>query len=343
MTGSKMRLNILYQFNEKYVPYAGVSITSLLQNNQSAEAITVYILGEGLSKEAVETLNQAVSSYHREVVYLDADNLIFKMKELDMPTYRGSYAANMRLFLDEVLDESVDRILYLDSDTVVNADLSSLLSLDMQGKTIGMVLDSLGEAHKLQIGLGEADEYFNSGVILYDLKQWRQKGYSERIIRHVREQRNNYPAPDQDLLNVVCRGDIFRLDLRYNFQPVHAAFSDRQYYRVMKPMVYYDRETIQAAMEQVSIYHCFRFLGEFPWHEGNLHPYNEIFDRYLAVSLWKNYRKEKTEAGLPIKIEKVLYRILPKGIFLPIFKVAHRMFLNRANSDSLKNETNKLM
>lgn len=341
--GSNMRLNILYQFNEKYVPYAGVSITSVLENNQSAEAVTVYILGEGLSKEAVENLNRAVSSYHREIVYLNTDNLILKMKELDMPTYRRSYAANMRLFLDEVLDASVDRVLYLDSDTVVNTDLCSLFSLDMQGKTIGMVLDSLGEAHKLQIGLKETDEYFNSGVILFDLMNWRQKSYSERISMHVAEQRNNYPAPDQDLLNVVCCGDIFRLDLKYNFQPIHAVFSDQQYERVMKPMVYYDRETIRAARERVSIYHCFRFLGEFPWHEGNLHPYNEIFDRYLAVSPWRDYQKEKTEVGLPIKIEKVLYRVLPKGFFLPIFKVAHRMFLNRANRDSLRNETNKLM
>ena len=338
-----MRLNILYQFNEKYVPYAGVSITSVLKNNQNAEAITFYILGEGLSNKAIETLNQEVSSNHREIVYLDADNLIYKMKELDMPTYRGSYAANMRLFLDEVLNVSVDRILYLDADTVVNADLSPLFLLDMQEKTMGMVLDSLGEKHKLQIGLGKADEYFNSGVILFDLKRWRQKEYSERIIKHVREQRNNYPAPDQDLLNVVCHGDIFRLDIRYNFQPIHAVFSDRQFHRIMKPMVYYDGETIQVAREQVSIYHCFRFLGEFPWHEGNLHPYNEIFDQYLGASPWKDYQKEKAETGLMIKMEKVLYQILPIGLFLSIFKVAHRIFLNRANNDSLKNETNKLM
>lgn len=338
-----MRLNLLYQFNEKYVPYAGVSIISVLHNNQDAEKICIYVLGEGLSRDAEEKLRVAVSAYHRELIFLDSGNLIQKMKELDMPTYRGSYAANMRLFLDEVLDESVDRILYLDSDTVVDADLKELFLLDMQGKTIGMVLDSLGESHKLQIGLEEEDEYFNSGVILFDLAKWREKNYSDRIAKHVAKERNNYPAPDQDLLNVVCRGDIFRLDIRYNFQPMHAVFADKQYYRVMKPMVYYDKEVISDARKQTAIYHCFRFLGEFPWHKGNLHPYNAVFDRYLQSSPWKDYRKEQAEAGLPIRIEKVLYRILPKGLFLPIFRVAHRMFINRANNDSLKNETNKLM
>lgn len=338
-----MRLNLLYQFNEKYVPYAGVSITSILHNNQDAEEIDIYVLGEELSGAAEVRLRQEVSAYHRELIFLDSENLIRKMKELDMPTYRGSYAANMRLFLDEVLDESVDKILYLDSDTVVDTDLKELFLTDMQGKTIGMALDSLGESHKLQIGLAEKDEYFNSGVILFDLAKWREKKYSDRIAKHVAEERNNYPAPDQDLLNVVCRGDIYRLDIRYNFQPMHAVFNDKQYYRVMKPMVYYSMPVISDAREQVVIYHCFRFLGEFPWHKGNLHPYNVVFDRYLQLSLWKDYRKEKAEAGLPIKIEKILYRILPKGLFLPIFKVAHAMFINRANNDSLKNETNKLM
>lgn len=338
-----MKLNLLYQFNEKYVPYAGVSMTSVLYNNQNADRICIYVLGEEISETSEEMLKRTVESYHRDIVFLNSQNLILKMKELDMPMYRGSYAANMRLFLDEVLDESVKKILYLDADTVVNTDLSNLFSMKMQGKAIGMVLDSLGESHKLQIGLKEDDEYFNSGVILFNLTQWREKKYSERIAKHVTEERNNYPAPDQDLLNVVCQGDILRLDIRYNFQPIHAVFSDVLYHRVMKPRVYYKKALIEEARNQVVIYHCFRFLGEFPWHKGNLHPYNAVFNKYLQLSPWIDYPKEKAEVGMPIKVEKVLYRILPKELFLPIFKMAHAMFINRANSDSLRNETNKLM
>ena len=38
-------INVIYQFNEKYVPYAGVSITSVLMNNMDAAAINIYVLG----------------------------------------------------------------------------------------------------------------------------------------------------------------------------------------------------------------------------------------------------------------------------------------------------------
>lgn len=338
-----MKLNLLYQFNEKYAPYAGISIFSLLINNQDMEEICFYILGESLSKVTKEKIENLVFQYHRKIVFVETDVLISKMKKMDLPAYRGSYAANMRLFVDEVIDESVDRILYLDSDTVIDGSLSELARTDLQGKTIGMVLDSLGSSHKSQIGLSDKDAYFNSGVILFDLRKWREKEYSKKIVSHVINQRNNYPAPDQDLLNVICRGDIAWLDMEYNFQPIHMAFSGKQYMRVMRPDVYYGLEQIKWAKEHTVIFHCFRFLGEFPWHRNNLHPFDKVFDRYLRKSPWKGYEKKETETGMIIRIEKVLYRVLPAPVFLPVFKIAHALFIYRSNRDALKNKTNKLM
>ena len=51
-------INVIYQFNEKYVPYAGVSLTSVLENNKSAETLNVYILGEGISEGSEKLLEQ---------------------------------------------------------------------------------------------------------------------------------------------------------------------------------------------------------------------------------------------------------------------------------------------
>lgn len=338
-----MKLNLLYQFNEKYAPYAGVSILSVLQNNTELEEIHVYILGEELSDESMHRMQKMVDAFGRGLSFIETKDLICKMKALDMPAYRGSYAANMRLFPDEVLEESVDKFLYLDADTIVNGSLTGLLQTDMQGKTLGMILDSLGGSHKEQIGLAETDEYFNSGVILFDMTRWRRQGYSKKIVHHVAKQRNHYPAPDQDLLNIVCKNDIFRLDISYNFQPIHAAFTAVQYLRIMKPKVYYSRHELAEAEKNIVIYHCFRFIGEFPWHSDTLHPFTELFDQYLAKSLWKDYQKEKIALGLPIKIERILYKILPRTVFLPIFKLAHALFVYQANRDSIKNKTNKLM
>lgn len=338
-----MRLNLLYQFNEKYAPYAGVSIFSVLQNNKDMEEIHVFILGEGLLDESMKRLRKMAADFGRELSFIETKELIVKMKALDMPAYRGSYAANMRLFPDAVLDKSVDKVLYLDADTIVNDSLADLLQTDMEGKTLGMILDSLGGSHKRQIGLAGVDEYFNSGVILFDMSRWREQKYSEKIERHVAEQRNNYPAPDQDLLNIVCRNDIFRLDITYNFQPIHAVFSGAQYLRVMRPEVYYGCKELEKAGDKAVIYHCFRYIGEFPWHKDTLHPFTPLFDGYLRNSPWKDYRKETISLGFPIKVERILYKTLPRSVFLPIFKIAHALFVYQSNRDTLKNRTNKLM
>ena len=53
-----MRMDILYQFNEKYAPYAGASITSLFINNSQAEEIVVWILGEELSADSISRLER---------------------------------------------------------------------------------------------------------------------------------------------------------------------------------------------------------------------------------------------------------------------------------------------
>ena len=118
-----MKLNLLYQFNEKYAPYAGTSVFSVLQNNKEADEINIYILGEGLSEVSQNKLRRMISDFGRRAVFVETGKLVRKMKTLDMPAYRGSYAANMRLFLDEVLDKSVDRVLYLDSDKIVYKSL----------------------------------------------------------------------------------------------------------------------------------------------------------------------------------------------------------------------------
>ena len=329
-------MNLLYQFNEKYAPYAGVSLYSVLENNRHIEQISVYILGEGLSSVSVERIRCMAAEYHRNVYFPDTSVLTDKLKSLGIPAYRGSYAANMRLFPDDILDTTVDRVLYLDADTVVD-------SVDMRGNAVGMVLDSLGESHKRQIGLAKEDEYYNSGVILFDMVQWRKQGYSFMIVEHIQKVRNHYPAPDQDLLNAVCKGHVLRLGAEYNFQPIHAAFSLRQYYRIFRPRAYYNQMQLISAKKNPIIYHCFRFIGEFPWHKGNVHPFNGVYDAYMKASPWSDYQKQSAHPGVFLKAEKIIYRFLPGGIFLCIFRLAHFLFLYQSNRDSLKNKTNKMM
>lgn len=338
-----MKLDVLYQFNEKYAPYAGASITSLFENNKHFQDIRVFILGEELSDKSMHRLRELSAAYSRSMSFIDTRSLILMMKKMNMPPYRGSYAANMRLFLSFILDESVDRLLYIDSDTIVDGPLDELAELNMEDHPLAMSLDSLVRIHKKRLGFSRDDYYYNSGVILFSMEKWRSERCSERIANHVKNVRAWYPSPDQDLLNVVLKGEIMKLPPRYNIQPVYLAFSLNSYYKTFGGRGFYTREEVAEALKFPAIYHFFRFIGEFPWHKGNVHPDNDLFDKYLALSPWRDYVKIKAEKGPVLRFEKILYKRLPRAVFIRIFRIAYERFIKRANSDSLKNKINRIM
>ncbi len=338
-----MTIDILYQFNEKYAPYAGASLTSLFENNKHFKRIGVFILGEMLSPQSKARFRELAAKYGRLLTFIETDSLISLMRKMNMPTYRGSYAANMRLFLSFILSEDVERILYLDADTIVTGALDELATVNMEGHPLAMCLDSLVRKHKRRLGFTSADFYYNSGVILFSMKEWRKNRCSERIANHVKNVRAWYPSPDQDLLNVVLKGEIMKLSPRFNIQPAYIAFSIRSYFRTFGRKGFYSPSEIRDGVTRPVIYHFFRFVGEFPWDRNNVHPDNDIFDEYLAISPWKDYVKQPADNGIVLKFEKFLYKRLPRFIFIRLFRLAYEHFIRKANSDSLKNKINRTM
>ena len=336
-------IDILYQFNEKYAPYAGTSLTSLLKNNVHIDKMRIFILGEGLSQESLKRFEDLAGQYKRELVFVDTEELVTMMKDMNMPSYRGSYAANMRLFLSFLLPEDVDRLLYLDADTIVEGDLDKLAGLQMGEYPVAMVLDSLVRKHKERLGFLKTEPYFNSGVMLFEMKQWKEKKCSERIAGHVKNVRAWYPSPDQDLINVVLKGEILKLEPEYNLQPALLAFDPVDYFKTFGTVGYYSYEEIKKAVNCPVIYHFFRFVGEFPWDRDNVHPDRDVFDRYLMLSPWKDYEKKPSDAGFILRMEKILYRHLPKRTFIKLFRLAYECFIKKANDDSLKEKTNRIM
>lgn len=339
-----MKINVLYQFNDAYAPYAGVSIVSLFENNRDIEDLYVYIIGDKISSENKCILQETAQDYHRSLIFLDAAPIIHRLKELNVPQYRGSHATNMKLFLPDILDSSVERILYIDADTAVIGSIRSLENFNMNGCPIAMAYDSLGRRHALQIGLQSKDAYFNAGIILIDLKQWKIDKCTQRIIDHVQKVRAHYMAPDQDLLNIVLKGQITVLPPEYNFQPVHYRYKTNLYQRMLAPQIYYSPEALTSASSAPVILHFFRFLGEFPWNQNSSHPYRDIFSQYLSLSKWKDkYKPKPTQSNWIFRLEKIFYRFLPDCIFLFIFKLGYEGFIKKCSSDSDKGENNRLM
>lgn len=315
------QLNVMYAADENYAPFLGVSIYSLLENNKDIENITIYTVLDRVSEENITKLKSMVESYGKKLVIVDA--LIFNqtLEKLGVPKYRGSYATHFRKFFHLFLEDDVKRFLYIDADSVVTGSLKPLLNLDMGDKCGAVVLDALSSTYKHYLGFSDDEIYFNAGVTLIDVENWKANNLTEALIEHITTKRAKYCNPDQDLFNMILRGKTMILPPEYNFMPVHRAYSDKAFDKNYGFTHYYSMEQIENARKNPVILHTYRFLGEFPWHKGNCHPDTPVFDEYLEKSPWKGYVKQEKKLGIAFKVEKLLYKVLPRDCFLTVFRI----------------------
>lgn len=319
-------INVLYPFDNNYAPYAGISLTSLLESNRDAGSIHVFILGFGLESVTEDKLRRTAGKYNREITFIDAKPVEDYIRELDMPSYRGAGIAVARLFVTKYMPEDVERLLYLDSDTVIVGDISELVEADLCKNAVGMVCDSVGRDYKRLYGFKDNEDYYNGGMIVYDLPAWRKKKCSERIEDHIINVRNRYEALDQDLINIVLKGEITRLDLRYNLQPFHLVYSPETYLGVYGKDGYYTEAEIVSAASSPVILHAFRYLGMFPWHTDSIHPCSERFEHYKSISEWSDTESVKlADKPIVIRIERILQKLLPGRMFLFVFRTMFRL------------------
>ena len=237
------------------------------------------------------------------------------------------------MFFHTFIPDTVERLLYVDSDTVITSSLSPLLSLDLEGKAVAVVRDSLTtSAYTTLIGLGENPDYFNAGITFINVAEWKRQDITAKLLSHIKNVRSRYCNPDQDLLNIVLKDTKYILPPEYNFQPSHRAFSDKTYFKAYRHNRYYSSEELENARKNPKILHTYRFLGDFPWHAGNLHPDNDIFDEYMSRSPWSDYEKKPAGRGMIFTAEKWMYRLLPKGLFLKIFEGFTRRSFRKQNA-----------
>lgn len=325
-------LHVLYACNDPYMLPCGVSITSLFENNRDIESITVYIAGENLSEGSKRSAEALAAQYQRDIQLLDASALDAQIKDAAFSAYRGSYAAAYRLFFDRLIPSTVDRLLYLDSDTLVVGSLRPLLTFDFGDNVCAMAFDSLSYAYKQLLGFAPDAPYYNTGALLFHCNAWREQNCTQRIFEHIREVRADYVNPDQDVINLCMRGKIATLSPAFNLQPHHRRQLEAAYEAVYWHEGYYDKQTLAQAIAAPVVLHSFRFLGQFPWYKNTLHPDKDTFLTYQARSPWQDAPLTDGKNTIVFRIERLLYRILPHTFFLRLFEMLQRKIFTQQNA-----------
>ena len=273
-------IRILCSTDDNYAPYTGIMLTSLFMNNRN-EAFDVYILTRGLNDKNSGKLRSVGKKFKSKVIILTVDLSVFE----DCPIRPGDHVTletYFRLLAPQLLPEHVDRVLYLDVDMIINGPIRELWDWNIHGNALGAIIDESFCNPEIysRLGLDFSNPYFNAGVLLLDLKYWREKNVSARCMQCINDNPDILLFHDQDTLNRVLQNEKVLLPIAYNFQT--------GYYL---SWIYPDYpEDFQAHIQEVAkspiIIH---FSGPMkPWVVGSDQPYRYYYRYYWKNSLWKD-------------------------------------------------------
>lgn len=330
-------LNILYQSNDYYSVVTGVSMTSLCENNKDIDEINFYVLNDSISEQNMQKMQQVCDTYHRNLIPVDTQVILKRLLDLKVAPFKNTYTTYFKLMALKSLNIPNERIFQLDGDTVINGSLMELIDMDLSDYILAATYDCTMNKYKPLIDIPETDKYYNGGVLLINLARWKSEKCEEQIVEHLKNVRHGYYTVDQDILNVLFRKKFKYLDLKYNFNSGFYIYGIKESLKMygLKPEYYNTVEEVQKAYESPVIYHCMGAMTGRPWEKDSIHPQNAIFDRYLAMSPWKDYEKASVKRKSIFKIQRKLYQILPRPLYIPLHRIAQNRYLKNMNNTVL--------
>lgn len=194
--------------DQAYQEQISTTIKSILYYNKN---VKIYVFNQGLSDEWFRDFNELAEQLDSELVNISLEQVMISPEWLTQDHI--SSATYARYFIPRFVAE--ERVLYLDSDLVVNRDLQPLFDISLDGKLVAAVGDAGGYG-------------FNAGVLLIDNQTWKERQLQETFIKETDRimglvqsgQMEDFNG-DQTVLNHVLAQDWLPLDKIYNLQVGH--------------------------------------------------------------------------------------------------------------------------
>ena len=276
--------------DDKYARHCSVTMLSVIRNTRHPERIVFALFHEDFSPETQENILRTFANDPCKITFVDLKNEYFATETFSSPWPKQVL---YRFKVPKLFPGCPDKILYLDADTIVIADVAELWREKLNDCVIGAVSD-LGmntvdrDASREVLGLAEEDLYFNSGVLLIDVRKWKEQDVENTLIRYIESYGSQLEFLDQDALNHVLRNKWKPLPQKWNMD----TFLFRSYYRLgARRALRVFAPKIAVSVRAPGIIHYTGYNK--PWRWGCYLPKHEKYFEYLAQTPWKGYRLEE--------------------------------------------------
>lgn len=278
--------NICYIFDKRFISQGMTAIKSLIVNNLDFD-MDIY----ALLIEMDEEMKKRVAGLGTEkirVIVMDVSDRISEFEGIDSKGW--SYATYIRLLLEEMLPPSVEKILYIDSDTIVTGSIKKIFKLPMGNLLGAAVLDKyIGQNEKKKVGLAKTEPYFNSGVLYVNLFQWRKEALGRKCVDYLKKNDEMNDMPDQNALNVMMRGRYRLLPPAYNVDGYNLMLPYALGKKLMRQPIgdYYSKNPArlyEQARRSPRIVHFVGWYLDKPWLRSNHQPYADEYEKYAGLA-----------------------------------------------------------
>lgn len=268
----KKHISIVVASDNHYSILIAALLKSIDVNHHTDEHIDFHIIDDGISAKFKEQLETIVNPERITLKWFSSKKIIPDNIVIPVDNSAFPLTVYMRVFSPYVVDKDVEKLIYLDVDTIVQDDISKLWNTDLGDYIAGAVQDVGktmdcewgGVPNYKELGFTADTKYFNSGVLMINTKRWREENFSAKVISALSTHKEHVRLADQYGLNVVLANQWLELDPKWNW----FAFKEN---------------------ENPSLVHFLDIKPIFTSYNSK-EVYREEFFRYLSMTPWKNFK-----------------------------------------------------
>ncbi len=279
------KINIVFTIDKDFIKQFTVSLTSLLETNQDI-IDRIFLINNIIDDQILKkSLTFFSDKYNLIIEIININDAQFA--ELRIKSYI-SIASYFRLILSELIPTDINRILYLDCDLIVTGDLSNLITLKFNDNFLCAVDQEqhISTFSRFKNTPFNGKKYFNSGVMLINLKKWRENNISKILMKNANKYNSQMLHLDQDILNITFYNSWKELDYKYNAWK----YSNQSI------------EKLGIAANDLVIIH---FIGPIkPWNFQCNHKYKHLYFKYQKLTPYKN--KKYIDKSFTTFLKKVI-------------------------------------
>ena len=271
-------IEIVCCLDDRFVEFIGVMLDSLFLHNRNEKFRVHVIFSSKVSQKTKDRLSQLGEQSSAEFCFYELNYDLFKA----FPTRKTdhiSVSAYIRLFMSEVLPNDIEKVLYLDGDILVVNSVRELWDMELGDAMVAAVEERypFDTESPERLGYPKSYSYFNSGVLLVNLKKWKECNFAQSCLDFIKTHYDRIHLHDQDVLNALLYDKKKFISIRWNLM---------DFFLYKRPEVQDCRVADwEKALENPAIIH---FTGRRkPWVHCCDNPYRDLYIRFAKKRGWK--------------------------------------------------------